>query len=128
MEVITESRKKRRNHPKKPVNNSMGDHEDDHENPTRLVLRRRYSHMLRQENRKTGIYVFAVGAAILFNVSVVLHGQVGWMPRLAGGEESRPYNHTFISRKPRPVGGELHFFSAFLEAINVPPHSLFSPF
>jgi hypothetical protein len=26
-----------------------------------------------------------------------------------GGEESRPYNHTFISRKPRPVGGELHF-------------------
>jgi len=93
MEVITESRQKRRNHPKKPVNNSMGDHEDDHENPTRLVLRRRYSHMLRQENRKTGIYVFAVGAAILFNVSVVLH-----------------------------------FFSAFLEAINVPPHPLFSPF
>jgi hypothetical protein len=26
-----------------------------------------------------------------------------------GGEESRPYNHLYISRKPRPyVGGELH--------------------
>jgi hypothetical protein len=36
------------------------------------------------------------------------HGQVGWMHRLVGGEESRPYNHIFISRKPRRVGGELH--------------------
>src|SRR5512137_677625 len=43
-----------------------------------------------------------------------LHGQVGWMPRLVGGEESRPYNHLFISRKPRPVGGELfHCFGGF---------------
>ena len=25
-----------------------------------------------------------------------------------GGEESRPCNHINISRKPRPVGGELH--------------------
>jgi hypothetical protein len=30
-------------------------------------------------------------------------GQVGWIPRLLGGEESRPCNHIFISRKPRPV-------------------------
>jgi len=86
-------RAKVENHPKESVIDSMGDHEDDHDNPTRLVVRRRCGHMLRQENRKTGIYVFAVGAAIFFNVSMVLH-----------------------------------FFSAFLEAINVPPHSLFSPF
>jgi hypothetical protein len=39
------------------------------------------------------------------------HGQVGWMPRLQGGEESRPSNHIYISRKLRPVGGELHFVS-----------------
>ena len=36
------------------------------------------------------------------------HGQVGWVPRLAcgrqvGGEESRPCNHIYMSRKPRPV-------------------------
>jgi len=44
------------------------------------------------------------------------HGQVDWIPRLAGGEESRPCNRKCISRKPRPVpacpvgrGGELHF-------------------
>jgi phytoene dehydrogenase-like protein len=41
-----------------------------------------------------------------------IHGQVGWIPRLPalgrGGEESRPYNQIYISRKPRPVGGELH--------------------
>jgi hypothetical protein len=47
------------------------------------------------------------------------HGQVGWMSRLPasrqeGGNglqkwsQSRPYNDIFISRKPRPVGGELH--------------------
>jgi hypothetical protein len=30
------------------------------------------------------------------------------MPRLVGGEESRPCNRSCISRKPRPVGGELH--------------------
>jgi hypothetical protein len=36
------------------------------------------------------------------------HGQVGWMPRLVGGDESRPCNRIFISRKPRPVGGELY--------------------
>jgi hypothetical protein len=28
--------------------------------------------------------------------------------RQVGGEESRHYNHIYISRKPRPVGGELH--------------------
>ena len=28
--------------------------------------------------------------------------------RQVGGEESRPCNHVYISRKPRPVGGELH--------------------
>jgi hypothetical protein len=37
------------------------------------------------------------------------HGQVGWTPRLVDGEESRPCNHIYISRKPRPVGEELHF-------------------
>ena len=36
------------------------------------------------------------------------HGQVGWKPRRVGGEESRPSNHIYISRKPRPVGEELH--------------------
>jgi len=34
------------------------------------------------------------------------------MPRLVGGEEGRPYNHIYITRKPRPVGGELHFSHA----------------
>jgi len=29
--------------------------------------------------------------------------------RQVGGEESRPCNRIYISRKPRPVGGELHF-------------------
>ena len=33
----------------------------------------------------------------------MVRGQVGWMPRLAGGEGSRPCNHTYISRKRRPV-------------------------
>jgi len=40
-----------------------------------------------------------------------IHGQVGWIPPPSccrGGEESRPYNQIYISRKPRPVGGELH--------------------
>ena len=37
-------------------------------------------------------------------------GQVGWMPRLVGGEGSRLCNHIYIFRKPRPVGGELHTF------------------
>ena len=32
-------------------------------------------------------------------------GQVGWIPRLVGGEESRPCNHITLSRKPRLVGG-----------------------
>ena len=45
------------------------------------------------------------------------HGQVGWMPRLVGGEggnglqhwsQSRRCNHIYITRKPRPVGGGLH--------------------
>ena len=31
------------------------------------------------------------------------------MPRLVGGEESRPCNNIYITRKPRPVGEELHF-------------------
>jgi hypothetical protein len=38
------------------------------------------------------------------------HGQVGWMHRPVGGEESRPCNHIYITRKLRPVGGELHYF------------------
>jgi hypothetical protein len=33
-----------------------------------------------------------------------------------GGEESRPYNHIFISRKPHPLGGELQ--SSFLDLFN----------
>ena len=45
----------------------------------------------------------------------VVHGQVGWMPRLAGGEGSRPCNHIHISRKPRPVRGELHFYGEITE-------------
>jgi len=43
------------------------------------------------------------------------HGQVGWMPRLVGGEESRPCNRVYTSRKFQPclsrlngMGGELH--------------------
>jgi len=40
--------------------------------------------------------------------SLLFHGQVGWKSCPVGREESRPYNHIFISRKPRPVGGELH--------------------
>ena len=31
------------------------------------------------------------------------------MSRLVDGEESRPCNDIYITRKPRPVGGELHF-------------------
>jgi len=31
-----------------------------------------------------------------------------FLPVGRGGEESRPYNHIFISRKPRPLSGELH--------------------
>ncbi len=34
------------------------------------------------------------------------HGQVGWMPR---GEEGRPYNHIYISRKPLPCGRKASF-------------------
>ena len=35
-------------------------------------------------------------------------GCPAFLPVGRGGEESRPYNHIYISRKPRPVGGELH--------------------
>jgi len=35
--------------------------------------------------------------------SMPRHGQVGWMPRFLGGEESRQCNHIDITRKPRPV-------------------------
>jgi len=35
-------------------------------------------------------------------------GQVGWIPRLVGGEESRPCNYIHISRKLRPLDRELH--------------------
>ena len=34
------------------------------------------------------------------------HGQVGWIPRLVSGGESRPCNHIYITRKPRPCGQE----------------------
>ena len=49
-------------------------------------------------------------------VTLFSRGQVGWMSRLVDGEggnglpqwsQSRPYNHIYISRKRRPVGGEL---------------------
>jgi Zn-dependent metalloprotease len=33
------------------------------------------------------------------------HGQAGWMPRLVGGEKSRPCNRSYLTRKPPPVGG-----------------------
>ena len=33
-----------------------------------------------------------------------------FLPVGRGGEESRPCNDSYISRKPRPVGGELHLF------------------
>jgi hypothetical protein len=39
------------------------------------------------------------------------HGQVGWMPRLPAAGAGRKADLIiifFISRKPRPVGGELH--------------------
>jgi hypothetical protein len=35
-------------------------------------------------------------------------GCPAFLPVGKGGEESRPCNHNYISRKPRPVGGELH--------------------
>ena len=60
--------------------------------------------------------------------SVVGHGQVGWMPRLPaagrGGEDSRPCNYLYISRKPQPclsrlngMGGELHSFDIRRNAV-----------
>ena len=36
-------------------------------------------------------------------------GCPAFLPVGRGGDESRPYNHIYISRKPRPVGEELHF-------------------
>ena len=38
-----------------------------------------------------------------------VHGQVGWMPRLVDGEESRPCDHIDITRNPRPMGEERRF-------------------
>jgi hypothetical protein len=35
-------------------------------------------------------------------------GRPAFLPEGRGGEESRPYNHVYITRKPRPTGGELH--------------------
>jgi hypothetical protein len=40
--------------------------------------------------------------------TINVHGQVGWMPGLLGGEESRHCNRIYITRKPRPVGGRLY--------------------
>jgi hypothetical protein len=37
-------------------------------------------------------------------------GCPAFLPVSRGGEESRPYNCIYISRKPRPVGVELHSF------------------
>ena len=39
---------------------------------------------------------------------MILHGSRA--SRLdSAGEKSRPYNHIYITREPRPVGRELHF-------------------
>jgi hypothetical protein len=35
-------------------------------------------------------------------------GCPAFLPVGRGGEESRPCNHIYVTRKPRPVGGELH--------------------
>jgi len=43
-------------------------------------------------------------------------GCPAFLPLGRGGEESRPYNHIFISRKPHPLGGELQ--SSFLDLFN----------
>jgi hypothetical protein len=37
-----------------------------------------------------------------------------FLPLGRGGEESRPYNHIFLSRKPHPLGGESHSSSVDL--------------
>jgi hypothetical protein len=44
----------------------------------------------------------------LFRLTGKSAGSPAFPVLTGGGEESRPYNHTFISRKPRSVGGELH--------------------
>ncbi len=36
-------------------------------------------------------------------------GCPAFLPVGSGGEESRPCKHIYISRKPRPVGGELQW-------------------
>ena len=45
-------------------------------------------------------------------VNVIVAGKSAgcpaFLPEGRGGEESRPYNHVYIIRKPRPTGGELH--------------------
>ena len=43
-------------------------------------------------------------------------GCPAFLPLGRGGEESRPYNHIFLSRKPHPLGGEIH--SSFLDLFN----------
>jgi hypothetical protein len=48
---------------------------------------------------------------VLFMVVVFAGKSAGcpaFLPVGRGGEESRPYNHIYITRKLRPVGGELH--------------------
>ena len=47
-----------------------------------------------------------------FRVAGKSAGRSAFLPVGRGGEESRPCNQIHISRKPRPVGGELHYFSA----------------
>ena len=65
--------------------------------------------------RKLVPQVFPLSAQSPFRYSRTPHGQVGGYPALpacgrqVGGEESRPSNHNYISRKPRPLGGKLHF-------------------
>ena len=38
-------------------------------------------------------------------------GCPAFLPVGRGGEESRPCNHIYLTRKPRPEGGELHLIS-----------------
>src|SRR4030042_2313460 len=54
----------------------------------------------------SGTVLREVSSSPIGNIGFIsFHGQVGWMPRLVGGEESRPSNYISISRKAPPLGG-----------------------
>ena len=56
----------------------------------------------------------AAGPLFCFGRGGIFHGQVAWIPREEGGNglqhwsQSRRCNYIYITRKPRPGGGELH--------------------